>query len=151
MTDKREQILARLFTVLQAIPGIEQHVRNRGELPDEKRPAITMLDADEIADERPFAQGRITAFANRMIMTPEIYVALKDQKPDNLTAGQLLNGFRVAIIKAVMTDAELKDLVGSNGEIRYEGCVTDLARGRTMAGEILIRFAFVYVLNPSQL
>jgi hypothetical protein len=149
--DKREQILSRLFAVLQTVPGIITCVRNRGELDIDDRPAIYLMDGDEKADDKAREKGRLAAYPNLVVMEPEVYAALKSQKPQNLTIGQSLNSFRTEIIKAVLNDATLRSLVGSNGEIFYGGCLTDLARGREMNGEIGLIFAFRYVLNPRDL
>lgn len=151
MTDKREMILARLFAVLKDIPGVVTCVRNRGELPDDKRPAITLLDSDETAQDKAFNRGRIAASPNFISLQPEIYVTLDSRKPDNKLIGQDLNVLRARILKAVLTDGTLVSLCGTNGEIRYLGCITDLARGRAMDGETGLTFAFIYVLNPSEL
>jgi hypothetical protein len=150
--DKREAILARLFVVLSGTPGLVTTVRNRGELPTDKRPSCLLLDGDEKADEKAREKGRITAYPNTVVMDPEVYVALESgRKPQNEGVGQDLNAFRVAIIKRVLTDTVLRDLVGSNGEIFYGGCMTDLARNREMNGEIGLIFMFRYVLNPNDL
>jgi len=151
MSDKRELILARLFIVLGTIPGVDACVRNRGDLPVNKRPAITLLDGDESAKESTFDRGRMGASPNIVVMSPEIYVVLADNKQSPQLIGPALNAFRAAIIKAVLTDAELQNLVGGNGEIRYEAAVTDLARGRTIDGEIGIHISFKYVINPNEL
>jgi hypothetical protein len=149
--DRREQILNRLFDVLKTIPGVKQWVRNRAELPNEDRPAITQMDADETANPNAFQKGRIGVSPSLVTCTPEIYVVLDDRKPDNLNVGQDLNAFRVLIVKAVRDDATLKSLVGSNGEIRYNGCNTDLGRDRNLVGEMLISLSFVYPFIPSEL
>ena len=151
MVDKRELILLRLFEVLKSIPTLNQWVRNRGELPDEKRPAIIMLDGDEHASETAFNRGRIGASPNMISLVPEVYISLEARKPDNVNTGEDLSAIRVAILKAVLTDSVLLSLVGGNGEIRYNGCVTDLARGRNIDGEMGLMFAFVYHFKPSEL
>ena len=38
-----------------------------------------------------------------------------------------------------------------DGDIRYEGCATALARGRSMEGEMGVSFSFTYVLRPEEL
>jgi len=147
--DRREQILARLADVLGTIAPT---FRNRGELPDDKRPAITLLDADELTKETPMSVGTRISIAPKFIsLQPEIYIALDSRKPDNKNTGQDLNVLRVKIVKAVCLDGVLITLVGSNGRIEYNGCITDLARNRDMAGEMGLIFAFVYIINPSEL
>jgi len=147
--DKRELILARLFAVYQGIPGIETVVRNKGNLPEDKRPAISLFDADEEPDERAWnIPGRVAAAPNLVNLRPETYVTLNAGE-ENM--GTVINGWRMKILKAVLLDDDLKTLVGENGAMRYEGCFTDLARERKLEGEIGLRLNFIYVLRPQQL
>lgn len=147
--DRRDGILARCFAVLQTIPGIPPAnvVHNRGELPPGLRPGITMLDADELSDERAFERQRLIT-PTLMRLTPIIYITLDTRKPGNDTVGSDLNGYRVQILKAVMLDQQLQSLVQ---EIRYMGCSTDLKRGEQMNGEMALVITFIYPLIPSEL
>jgi hypothetical protein len=126
-------------------------VRNRGELPVDKRPGVIQLDAHEIADIKAFDRGRVAASPNIIRLSPEIYITLEGRKPDNLAVGRDLNSIRVSILKAVLLDETLQGLVSSNGEIRYESCVTDLARGQNMDGEMGLVISFAYPLIPKEL
>lgn len=148
MTDRREQILSRLFAVLQT--NLVQCVRNRAELPDEARPAGILLDGDESANESAFNRGRLVG-PNLVSLQPEIYLVLNSRKPDNVNVGQDLNVLRAVVVKAILSDAQLLSLVGPNGEMQYKGCVTDLARGRGMDGEMGLNMTFIYVFNPNEL
>lgn len=151
MTDKRELILARLFVVLSGVTGITEKARNRGDLPSDKRPGIIMLDGDEVANRDAFGRGRPPAGQNLIVASPEIYIVPKNKKPVNETVGEDLNALRAKIVKAVLTDADLIELVGSNGEIRYEGMATDLGEDKTLEGKARLLFAFQYVLRPTDL
>jgi hypothetical protein len=51
----------------------------------------------------------------------------------------------------VLYDAALQGIVGTSGSMRYDGLVTDLARGRQMVGELGMSFSFTYPLIPSEL
>jgi len=149
MTDKRETILARLVDVAAGVTGIVFAGRNVGNVDDEDRPAIIILDADEAADDSdPQSNLRGTSAKRRVGMTPEIYVLLGG-KPEDV--GSELNTYRAALVKAVLTDSELIEAVGPNGGIRYEGCATGLSRGRSMEGEMGVSFTFTYILNPADL
>ena len=149
MTDKREQILVRLLGIAQALPGIAAAFRNKDEISDRQRPCIVILDADEAADDAdPSGLARRPNAPRRVGMTPEIYLML-GAKPEDV--GTAINGFRAAFIKAVLTDPELATIVGSNGDIRYEGCATGLARGRNMEAEMGLSFTFSYILRPDEL
>ena len=149
MTDKREQILVRLQGLAQDLPGIVAAFRNIDEISDRQRPCIVILDADEAADDAdPAGLARRPHAPRRVGMTPEIYVML-GAKPEDV--GTAINVFRAAFIKAVLMDSELATLVGSNGDIRYEGCATGLARGRNMEAEMGLSFTFSYILRPDEL
>ncbi len=160
--DRRNEIVERLYTVLSAlsitlttgeIPA-GNFVRNRNELPASLVPGIILLDADEVKDQRslqPPAGRQLPPSACLMRMTPEIYVVLDVRKPHNADVGADLNLARAAILKAVLTDRTLQDLCGANGQIVYDGCVTDLARNRTMKGQLGISLTFVYPLFTPEL
>lgn len=145
--DLRELILARLVVVLAAIPGVVLAARNRDGLSDRQRPAIIVLDADEVAREGE-PRARSGPGPQIIDMTPEVYILLG---ADPAAVGAELNALRALVIKAVTTDAALLALIGQNGRIRYEGCATGLARGRTMEGEMGVSFTFSYLFDPNKL
>jgi hypothetical protein len=151
VTDRREQILARLLVILESVGGVMVAVRNRGELPPAKRPAAILLDADEIArDPPPQNRGRLTLAPNLVDMSPELYVVMDQREPQNDSIGEDMNALRVAILKEIMSDDPLAALLGSNGDIQYNGCETDMASGRSLEGQMHIRLTFTYVLRPSE-
>jgi len=125
-------------------------VHNRGELPAEKVPGITLLDADETRDPattpRPGRQGPPSPVLMRM--TPEIYIVLNVRKPQNQNVGEDLNTARAAVLNLILNDATLQTIVGANGQILYDGCVTDLARNRQMRGQMGLSITFVYPFFP---
>ena len=146
--DKREQILQRLVAVAAAVPGINTAVRNQDELSERKRPAIAIFDADESADEASERQDHPGRAPNTVVMTPEVMILLGAAPT---TVGSSLNSLRAKLVKAVLTDAQLTALVGTNGRVRYAGCSTHLGHGRSMEGFMGVHFAFAYVLRPEQL
>ena len=149
MAWKRNEILSRLAEVLGGISGVEFE-RNRL-LTTDKRPAILLLDSDEVAERAAFNRGRPSNAPNLVVMTPEIYVYLKNVKPINETVGEQLNDLGAKVIKAILNDAQLNELVGGNGEIRYEGFTTDLGEDRTIEGKARVVVSFVYVIRPNEL
>lgn len=147
--DRREEILKRLEFVLTGLEGIQAFFRNRDELSGKRRPAILLLDGDEAVAERGGNRpGRAPHLVN---MTPEIYVVLGDNVPPGVNVGTELNRWKNVILKLVFEDVELNGLVGSNGNIRYDGSVTDLARGRSMEGWLGVGVSFTYVFDPRSL
>lgn len=168
LADRRSLIIERLvelmanFTIQLAggplNPGlaIKQGAfeHNRGELPAEKVPGVILLDADETRDQRFTAvPGRqLPVLPQVMRMTPEIYIVLDVRKPPNdENVGEDLNTVRAALLNLVLHDEPLQTLVGANGQIIYDGCVTDLARNRTMKGQMGLSITFVYPFNPNAL
>jgi hypothetical protein len=147
MTDRREMIVARLLEIAKSVEGIITAFRNKDEISEKQRPAIVILDADEAADDAD-PTSRPASSPRRIAMTPEIYILL-GAKPEDL--GTAINVLRARLVKAVLTDTSLLAILGSNGEARYEGCATALARGRTMEGEMGVSFSFTYVLRPEEL
>lgn len=127
-------------------------VHNRDELPEELVPGIILLDADEVRDLRfPNNSGRGERPGPGMMkMTPEVYVVLDVRKPKNINVGEDLNLARAAIIDLIYHDSQLQAFTGSSGGITYDGCVTDLARNRTMKGQMGLSFTFSYPFIPDE-
>ena len=147
MIDRRELILVRLLEIAKGIEGIAGAFRNRDEISEKQRPAIVILDADEAADDAD-PGSRPARSPRRVAMTPEIYILL-GAKPEEL--GSVINALRARFVKSVLGDSQLGSIVGTNGDVRYEGCATALARGRSMEGEMGVSFSFTYVLRPEEL
>lgn len=161
VVDRRILILQELESLLSGLdielstgkvkPG--NFIRNRNELVADKRPGIILLDGDETpAPSAPMSSGRNTSISTRlMVMRPEIYVVLETRKPQNINVGEDLSLARGVLIRAIAKDAILSQICGSNGQISYEGCVTDLARNRTMEGQMGVAFSFVYPFIPMEI
>ena len=147
MIDRREMILSHLLEIASVTEGVVAAFRNRDEISEKQRPAIVILDADEAADDTD-PGSRPARSPRRVAMTPEIYILL-GAKPEDL--GSTINTLRARFVKAVLSDTQLISIVGTNGDIRYEGCATALARGRSMEGEMGVSFSFTYVLRPEEL
>ena len=90
---KREDILARLVVICSALEGVTLCARNRDELSDRQRPAVIILDADEVAIEGE--PKRANAAGPQLIsMTPEIYILISGT-PESV--GTELNTMRDAL------------------------------------------------------
>ncbi len=132
------------------VPG--NVVRNRNQLQADKVPGLILLDADEVKDSRAFQNppggGQQRRMAPQLMkMTPEIYAVLDVRVPQNTNVGEDLNTIRMSVLNVIFTDSQLWDIVGANGNITYDGCVTDLARNRTMKGQLGISVTFGYPLK----
>jgi hypothetical protein len=133
---------------LGTVPDVVTNVRNRGLLRDEQRPATVLLDADETSTVfKTGARGGFVPTINTM--RPEIFYLEKEGRIKNEEIGEKLNATRLLICKALAEDATLVALLGSNGGITYNGCVTDLKSGASLAGELKLDFSFRYVFDPT--
>jgi hypothetical protein len=148
MFDRREAILQRLVTVAQTVEGVPYVYRNRLDLSERQRPAIVILDSDEVTDQGGSGPGKHPRAASVVSMTPEILILLQD---DASGVGAALNSIRARFLRAVLSDTSLRNLTGANGFVRYEGCATGLSRGRNMEGEMGISLAIQYPLIISEL
>lgn len=153
MTDKRELILQRIAAICVAEKtgaGIIEVVRNRGAMDNDKRPAVVLLDGDERPAFAAPTSGRTLPLGPAvMLMSPELYVILKESRPTNPEIGSDLNEKRIKLAKAIAEDAELKTLLGANGGIIYNGCVTDLKSGSALTGQMRLDFSYRYVFDPT--
>lgn len=146
--DVRELILARLLKICEGIDGVAAAYRNKDEISEDKRPAIQIFDAAETTNLGDAYVPKPARGPNLVMMTPELVVLL-GAEPKNV--GSDINALRMKVLKAVMDDATLKSLVGSNGMVRYDGCETGLMHGRSMEGDMSLSFSFVYPLLPQDL
>lgn len=137
----RELILVRIAELMAGTEGVEFFVRNSLDIPEAKLPAIVLLDGDEEANEAAFGRGRPANGPNLVTMSPEIFVVVK-ARPESMGAD--LNEWLDFIVSAVQNDDELLTLVHNN-DIRYLGCTTGLAQGRSMQGELRVNLALTYV------
>lgn len=147
MADKREQILAQLEVVLTALVSNSTFFyRNVTEVPEDKRPAIVLNDADDELDPLldPYGKGRPPIQGHPVMMSPEIFVLLQEVEK----IGTALNDWRARVCKAILTDATLASLCH---EIRYAGFTSALANGRSMEGQARVHFSFIYLMRPDQL
>lgn len=167
--DRRQLIIDELVALLTDLTGTIQltgtggtpatfaangFVHNRNELPKEKVPGIILLDGDEmIGTPPPVTTGRVPPLIGPQIMkfTPEIYVVLDVRKPQNVNVGEDLSIARTAIMGAIWTDQTLLNICGSNGRITFDATITDLARNRTMQGQLGLSVCFHYPLKPNEI
>ena len=148
MIDKRETILSRTLYVLSQLTGIETVARNRGLMDNDMRPAAVLMDGDEIFRLTGDRRGRQMMSPTLITARPQVFVVLKNRKPQNVETGEDLNAFRVALIELMATDGVLLELIGTNGNMSYEGCETDLKSGGAAEGSMRLDFAITYTLDP---
>lgn len=153
-TDKREMILERILAICLGLKAgdttILSAVRNRGLLSNERRPAVILLDGDEADTGLATFNGGRTPFRPSLVaMKPELYIDLDERRGTNTGVGEDLNRYRMAISQAIVTDTQLATLVGSNGKVVYNGCVTDLKSGSALTGQMRLDFTYSYIFVPT--
>ena len=107
-------------------------------------PCVILLDGDEEADTRASTRGHPPTAPNRAVMQPEIYIVTSD---DPALVGPALNRVRLMLLRSVLTDATLASLA-LDGDIRYEGCQTALALGRSITGEMGLVMSIARIHQP---
>jgi hypothetical protein len=150
LIDTREDILARLLVVVASIPNIRSSYRNNVDISENQMPAAIVLDGDEQAHE---ALNRQSNSPIMVEMTPGIVLQVTD---DNVDLGSTITTFRRDLIRLVLFDTVLNDLIvksspRGNGAIRYLGCNTDVGWTRTGWAALTAQFMFKYTLRPEQL
>lgn len=139
--DKREDILARLFTILSGIRNITTVARNIDEMPEGSRPCIVLIDGDEVRSDTSRGKAMQTVV---MVMTPRIAIGISSS-PDNL--GPDINAIRAKVLPAILGDATLTTILGTNGRITYDGLAGRLSQGSLMASDMELNFSIEYPLD----
>lgn len=149
--DRREDILLRLEAILTTLAGNSAgiHVyRNRAEFDLAELPAYVLLDGTETMS----VHSNDRRGPQLMLLSPQIfYVPVPTENQLNVGVGPQLSAMRVAMVKSVMQDGQLKDLLGDNGYAEYRGIETDMQTGAEVKGQFRMDFAFAYVLNFNKL
>ena len=144
--DRRESILARLLEIAAGITGITRALRNQENVSGRIGPTIGLWDGDESSLTE--TRGARDTSPRLIEMTPEFRVF---EDATAATVGTSLNGFRAAIIKAVLSDAQLQGFVGNNGGMFYRGLSTETRTGERIEGGVSLTFALQYPLIIDEL
>lgn len=146
MSDKREEILSRIYTILKTIQNVTVR-RDLDEIPEDLRPCIVLLSGNETRSDT--AEGRGMQIL-MMAMTPSICIGVSSS-PDGV--GPAANAIRAKVLSAILGDATLVTLMGkeAKGRILYNGCDDKLSHGSLMASDLQLNFEIYYCLNPADL
>ncbi len=138
MRDRRENIHARILTIVENVKGIERARRNL--------PAI-ITDGDEtvlISSDREL-RTRSGPIVN---CTPGIRLLMGE---DSDAVGTLANTLRRRVIAALLNDADLLSECGPNGRLEYGGLLVGIGGGRQTEIEITILLNCTYPLKLTEL
>jgi len=147
MAEPREAILNRLVAVCAAVPGVQAAVRNRLDAAALRRPAIIVHDGAEQLLDAP--QGERRSRLQRMELSPGVTVVVRGD--DGGEAGALMTLYRSRVLAAVLGDATLIGLVGSNGGIRYESATVAPPDAEAREYRITLELVFTYPFYLSDL
>lgn len=146
MTAQRELIYSRMEAILVASGCFDTVVRN-DLIEDEDKGRIAMLyDGDEEPVQNTGeGKGRgDPAWTRPTRLTPEVYI-LTNATLATMDIGPWLS-WAIAKVKFLFThDAELLALLYNRDPVLYDGAATGLATGRSLAGEVSLRFSLTYV------
>jgi hypothetical protein len=148
LRDRREEILARLVEIAGAIPGARNVYRNRLKLTASLRPAIVVLDGDEVGTVGEFALGSAPNRPSIMQVNPLIYLMAGDNAA---TIGSDMSGLRLPMIQAVLADSALQEITTNTGGIQYQGCTMDLGQGQTTEATLILSFSLHYPLLTAEM
>lgn len=140
MSDVREQILSRIFSILEGIKDFNAVIRNVDEFPEKGRPVASLIDGDEIKSDTSRA---VWDQPYVMDMRPMIAIGVSST-PDGI--GPDVNALRAKVLKTILTDSQLKGIIGRNGRIVYDGLSGKLSQGSLMACDMQLNFAISYPL-----
>jgi len=144
--DKREQILARLLEICAGISGIAAAARNVLDVSSLVRPAMVVQDGSE--EQLDSARSDNRSGAQRFELTPQIWLLVRGA-PANV--GPLMSLYRSRLVYLVATDATLRDLTGTFGGIRYDGCTVSEPTPETKEPRMDVNFTLIYTLAMSDL
>jgi hypothetical protein len=152
--DRRERILVRILGILDEIKVDPEHVyRNRNGIELEDLPAYYLLDGREEVLVRSSSRGGPIV----MGLQPQIYyVPLPTSNRKNDGVGEAMSARRILMMKAIMEDGQLQQLVGMDRNpgtcyIEYRGMETDMLAEGDAKGQFRLEFAFAYILDTNKL
>lgn len=160
--DAREAIIQLIMSSLQGIPGLVNVFRDRGigepydvETNTPMLPAAIFLDGREHSTQpstqgHGYRPGQVPPVP--MIFEPQIYIILLPRTTmANEGVAAELAMWRMLVLKAMLRNEALMNLLGSEGDIHFQGLSTDMQSGSLCRGEIRFDFAIKYVLSPDDL
>lgn len=139
--------MSRLAALCASVSGIAAVVRNALDVPSNARPAVIIQDGIEAMSNQPDTVRY--SEIQRMELSPGITLYLRAGGAAD--AGVLLSRYRSAIVAAVLSDGQLRDAVGTNGRITYQGCVVLPPDAEAKEHRLDITLTFVYAFRLGDL
>ena len=156
----REDILAQIHTILASISGVATCARDRGLLETHELTAIILLDGrEDIVQPNVAAMKSVKMPFAIFRLQPQIFVILPQRDDATNTTvsdgvfqpvGPELSHWRDLVLGVLINDPTLIGLLGSEGQIVYRACQTDMTTGSTLQGQLQLTVDFHYVWSPTQ-
>lgn len=142
-----DDLMDRLVAIVSAIPEFKFTARDEVEIgAGTTLPGCVVLEGEEEGEAA--IKNRQPAVPTLMKMFPLISIAVEATASE---VGRDLRVLRRKVIKAVLTDATLLGLLGSNGGMIYRGFVCDFVAAEKIVGRMALRFELHYWLKPALL
>jgi hypothetical protein len=156
MSQLREPILVHLQALLGSMPGVALCARNRGELSNDQRPGVILLDGAETIVGDPTSLKTVRMPPALFTLRPQIIVVARERDTatnetvdgQDAPIGPELTHWLDLTTATVLNDQTLRDLVTPNGQITYLGHDTDMQWGSSMIGALQIHLALNYPWFP---
>lgn len=159
MLASSEDILSYLYSLLTQVEGVVACVRNRGDLQEDEKPGIILLDGSEELITEVANQKSVKMPPALFKLKPEIIVILRqrdnssndtvDSQPAPI--GPELSLWKGKVLLAVLNDPGLINLLGGprgNGQIVYRSTETDMSWGSSLLGALRMSIELSYVWVP---
>lgn len=143
--DPRELIMARLDAICSGLAGITVY-RNRPMSAEDAKPAIVIMEGDELADDGD--RNRHGLAPRRVTMTPSLFLLVSEQ-PE--AVGSALSELRARVLYAVLSDSPLAAITADNRGAAYMGATVAMDNGRRIEGALEMTFALTYIMRPADL
>lgn len=162
MSDKREDILSLMQTLLEAVPGVRGVWRDRGVITKQMTPAILLLDGNERRLSVFKASSGVQMPPAVFQVKPQVAIVLPPRDVLNnltlngqsLAIGPSLSAYRTLIVSTILDSQDLVNLVSPTGQIAYDGYDTDMRTGDEIGafGPFMVfNFSINYSMDPAQL
>jgi hypothetical protein len=135
-----------MTAVCAGLTGIVSAARNVLDVPALARPAFVVQDGSEERMDAPIGSNR--SGVARFELNAQCWLLIRGGAND---VGPLMSMFRARLIYAITNDTSLRDLTGTVGGIRYDGCTVSEPSPETKEPRMDLNFTFVYTLAMSDL
>jgi hypothetical protein len=158
MVASREDILSYLQVLLGTMSGIVLVARDRGQLENDQKPGILLLDGSESIHPESIPDRLKSVKMPPALMVLKIEVILIAKERDdasNMTVGGVdqpigpeLSHWLDLTQRTILNDEHLTQMLTTTGQMKYIGHETDMVYGSSFVGALNMHFEFTYPWFP---